>query len=325
MTVHEFGGELEFSILDYVYTADDMRFSTALANSVRLARVAEVCGYSRYWIAEHHAPTLEIASPEVTIAAIAAQTRRIRVGSACVLLSYYSPRKVAHTFYTLSALFPGRIDLGIGRGRAGVPEVEEALMDGRPKAASFEERAEQYRHKAATLVECLAKQTASDAAQEQTPTDFDPPEVWMHGSGTESAELAARHGARVCLATFFGKSDIDKHKVLADYRTAWRERHGTPPPAPAIALSGVCAETDAEAQAIRAGCKNKFLAEQMNFCGAPGHCRDVIFATAREFGVNHVVLLPMCDTFAQQERAYRLLSEALRPRQDSGRFDPIAA
>src|SRR5262249_55073771 len=86
---------LELSILDLVQLADDKRFSTAVTNSVRLAKIAEESGYGRYWIAEHHGPNLSCASPEVMIAAIASATNRIRVGSAGVLLSYYSPLKVA--------------------------------------------------------------------------------------------------------------------------------------------------------------------------------------------------------------------------------------
>src|ERR1017187_8983434 len=107
---------LRVSILDQSPISEGSAGADALRNTVDLARLADGLGYFRYWVAEHHGtPMLACASPEVLIAAIASSTRRIRVGSGGVMLPHYSPLKVAETFSILSALFPGRIDLGIGR------------------------------------------------------------------------------------------------------------------------------------------------------------------------------------------------------------------
>jgi luciferase family oxidoreductase group 1 len=125
--------DLDLSILEFGYSSRDGRLRGGLEFTLSLAQMAEECGYSRFWFTEHHAPELQIACPEVVIAAVAAQTCRIRVGSAGILLSYYSPLKVAEVFHTLSTLFPGRIDLGLARGLGGAPETVELLRDGRPK------------------------------------------------------------------------------------------------------------------------------------------------------------------------------------------------
>src|SRR5271168_1230440 len=109
--------DLALSILDFGYDGPDKRLESRLAFTLSLARMADERGYSRFWFTEHHSEDLYIACPEVVIAAMAANTRRIRGGSAGILLHYYSAFKVAEVFHTLSALFPDRIDLGLVRRR----------------------------------------------------------------------------------------------------------------------------------------------------------------------------------------------------------------
>jgi luciferase family oxidoreductase group 1 len=107
---------LRLGVLDQSPIADGSTGAQALRNTLELARLADDCGYERYWVAEHHgSPALAGACPEVLVAAIAATTTRLRVGSGGVMLAHYSPYKVRETFSALSGLFPGRIDLGIGR------------------------------------------------------------------------------------------------------------------------------------------------------------------------------------------------------------------
>ena len=120
---------LRLSVLDQSPIAEGSTGATALRNSIDLARCAEQAGYHRYWVAEHHGtPMLACASPEVLIGAIAAATRRIRVGSGGVMLPHYSPLKVAETFSMLSALHPDRIDLAIGRAPGSDPLTAFALQ-----------------------------------------------------------------------------------------------------------------------------------------------------------------------------------------------------
>src|SRR5436305_7814050 len=107
---------MRLSVLDQSPISEGASGADALQNTVDLARLADSLGYHRYWVAEHHGgPMLASASPEALIGPIAAATERIRVGSGGVMLPHYSPFKVAETFTILAALFPDRIDLGLGR------------------------------------------------------------------------------------------------------------------------------------------------------------------------------------------------------------------
>src|SRR3954447_22281398 len=127
---------LTLSILDQAPISQGMSAGDALRNSIDLARWTDKLGYSRYWVAEHHAtPMLACASPEALIGPIASATQRIHVGSGGVMLPHYSPLKVAETFSMLSGLFPGRIDLGIGRAAGTSPQIAFALQRDRRQAA----------------------------------------------------------------------------------------------------------------------------------------------------------------------------------------------
>ena len=131
--------EPSLSILDQSPIPEGCSEGDALRNTIDLARLADGLGYTRYWVAEHHGmPGLACHSPEAMIGPVAAATSRIRVGSGGVMLPHYSPLKVAETFSMLSGLFPGRIDLGIGRAAGTHPLVAFALQ--RDRAAIRAER-----------------------------------------------------------------------------------------------------------------------------------------------------------------------------------------
>jgi len=122
-------GGLTLSVLDQSPVSEGSSGAQALAHSVDLARAADRLGYHRYWVAEHHGgPMLASASPEALIGPIAAATGALRVGSGGVMLPHYSPLKVAETFSVLAALFPGRIDLGLGRASGTDPLTTFALQ-----------------------------------------------------------------------------------------------------------------------------------------------------------------------------------------------------
>ena len=127
---------LRLSVLDQSPIAEGSTGAQALANTLDLARLADELGFHRYWVAEHHGgPSLAGPSPEVLIGPIASATSRIRVGSGGVMLPHYSPLKVAESFSVLSGLFPGRIDLGIGRASGTDPLTTFALQRDRRQAA----------------------------------------------------------------------------------------------------------------------------------------------------------------------------------------------
>ena len=114
------GEGVRLSVLDQSPVPEGSTGPDALRNTLDLARLADELGYHRYWLAEHHGLSLAGPSPEVLIGPVAAATERIRVGSGGVMLPHYSPFKVAESFSLLAGLYPGRIDLGIGRARAPI-------------------------------------------------------------------------------------------------------------------------------------------------------------------------------------------------------------
>src|SRR5215216_1355774 len=127
---------MRLSVLDQSPISAGSTGPQALANTLDLARLADELGYHRYWVAEHHGgPMLAGPSPEVLIGPLAAATQRIRVGSGGVMLPHYSPLKVAESFSLLSGLFPGRIDLGLGRAAGTDPMTTYALQRDRRQAA----------------------------------------------------------------------------------------------------------------------------------------------------------------------------------------------
>src|SRR5881628_4242151 len=127
---------LRLSVLDQSPISEGSTGADALRNTLDLARLADRLGYHRYWVAEHHGgPMLASASPEALIGPIAAATSRIRVGSGGVMLPHYSPFKVAESFSVLAGLFPGRIDLGLGRAAGTDPLTMYALQRDRRQAA----------------------------------------------------------------------------------------------------------------------------------------------------------------------------------------------
>src|SRR3954467_15776772 len=120
---------VHLSVLDQSPVAEGSTGSQALHNTIDLARLADGLGYHRYWVAEHHGGrSLAGPSPEVLIGPIAAATERLRVGSGGVMLPHYSPLKVAQSFSLLAGLYPGRIDLGIGRAAGTDPMTTFALQ-----------------------------------------------------------------------------------------------------------------------------------------------------------------------------------------------------
>src|ERR687886_715127 len=128
--------DLRLSVLDQSPIPEGSTGADALHNTLDLARLADELGYARYWVAEHHGtPGLASASPEVVIGPIASATRRIRVGSGGVMLPHYSALKVAETFSMLSGLYPGRIDLAVGRAPGSDPMTAWALQRDRRQAA----------------------------------------------------------------------------------------------------------------------------------------------------------------------------------------------
>jgi luciferase family oxidoreductase group 1 len=219
----------------------------AIRETVQLAEAADRLGYRRYWVAEHHnSDWVASAAPEILVGQIAARTHRIRVGSGGVMLQHYSPLKVAETFHVLEALYPGRIDLGIGRATGGDLRTTHAL-------AHYPERLglEQFPQLAVELAGFLYDDLPSDHPYHgirATPAVAGTPELWMLGSSEAGATLAARLGWPFSFAHFIRPKGCED--VIRTYRREFRPSSVLAEPRANLAVAVVCAESDEEAERL---------------------------------------------------------------------------
>ena len=180
--------------------SDGNTAAQAFSHTVTLAQEVEKLGYTRFWVSEHHnSVSLAGSSPEILISHIAAKTERMRVGSGGVMLPHYSPYKVAENFRVLEALYPNRIDLGVGRAPGGMPIATRALQEG--KMVSLD----QYPEQIADVAMYLHDQVPENhhyANLKATPVIPTSPDMWLLGSSGESAKIAAQQGASFAFAQF---------------------------------------------------------------------------------------------------------------------------
>jgi luciferase family oxidoreductase group 1 len=237
---------LRLSILDQSTIASGRGAADAVAETLALARQADAWGYARYWLAEHHNSQSHAGSaPEILIAAIAATTRRIRVGSAGIMLPHYSALKVAEQFRVLEAIAPGRIDLGVGRAPGS---------DGRTAVALNPLAARQVEDRFPAQVQELLGWTGEGlpvdhpfAMIRANPEVQTRPEVWMLGSSDYGAQLAGYFGLPYCFA-YFITDGAGCAEAMQAYRHGFRAQAGRlPAPHGAIAVFALAAETEAEA------------------------------------------------------------------------------
>src|SRR5437763_1009824 len=241
--------ELTLSVLDQSPIRQGGNATDALRESVRLAQVAERLGYERYWVAEHHnTGTFAGTSPEILIGQIAASTSSIRVGSGGVMLSHYSALKVAEQFHLLESLYPGRIDLGLGRA-PGSDQLTAAALSypGRPRDISY------FPDQVADLLGYLTDDLEPQhpfAAVHAGPGKGTMPEVWLLGSRTESAYLAAMLGLPFSYAHFFAIEVEDGPAIVEGYRRHFRPSAYLSEPRVGVGVHVLCAETEAEARRL---------------------------------------------------------------------------
>src|SRR5690348_85850 len=193
---------MRLSVLDQSPISEGATGAEALRNTLELARLADALGYHRYWVAEHHGgPMLASASPEALIGPIAAGTERIRVGSGGVMLPHYSPLKVAETFTVLAALYPGRIDLALGRAPGTDPLTMLALQRDRRTAAP-DDFPQQLAELLAYLDDSLPEDHPFARLAKTLPGRPELPVPWLLGSSQQSAIWAAEIGLPYAFADF---------------------------------------------------------------------------------------------------------------------------
>jgi luciferase family oxidoreductase group 1 len=244
---------MKLSVLDQSPVPAGFTPADALRNTIHLARAVDGLGYERYWIAEHHAiETLASPAPEILIARVAAETSGIRVGSGGVLLPHYSPLRVAEVFRMLHALYPDRIDLGVGRAPGSGGLEAYALQRERSQRQQTADFPEQLTELLAFLHHNFPPEHPFSRIK-VSPEMPGAPDVWLLGSSTWSAAVAAQFGLPYAFAHFIGPEQTVA--ALAHYRSNFRPSKLLREPRAIVALGVVCADTETEAERLSASTK----------------------------------------------------------------------
>ena len=237
---------LRLSVLDQSTVVTGRTPASSIQETLRLARHCEALGYHRYWVAEHHNSASQAGTaPEVLMAAIAATTQRIRVGSAGVMLPHYSSLKVAEAFRVLEAVAPGRIDMGLGRAPGSDGRTAYALNPLAESAADhFPSQVRDLLHwvRGEALVE--GHPFRGVLAQPGGPTA---PEPWILGSSDYGAQVAAYFGLPFCFAAFITDGS-GVAEALDAYRSGYRPSAQFPAPYAALCVWAMAADSEAEAE-----------------------------------------------------------------------------
>src|SRR4051794_20572503 len=246
---------LRLSVLDQSPISEGSTGSQALRNTLDLARLADSLGYHRYWVAEHHGgPMLAGPSPEALIGPIASATERLRVGSGGVMLPHYSPFKVAETFSLLAGLYPGRIDLGLGRAAGTDPMTTHALQRDRTHALP-DDFPQQLAELLAYFEGTIPISNPLARLQKVLPGRPEVPEPWLLGSSPQSAIWAGELGLPYSFADFINPSGAE---VAALYRREFKPGVRLEDPVQAVAVWAIAAETTEEARRLAASSRMAF-------------------------------------------------------------------
>ncbi|MBU6257992.1 MAG: LLM class flavin-dependent oxidoreductase [Burkholderiales bacterium] len=327
---------MQLSVLDQSVSCAGRDEGHALCDTLALAQDCEALGYARFWVSEHHAlPTIVGSAPEILMAAIAARTSRIRVGSAGVMLPHYAALKVAEQFRVLDALAPGRIDLGVGRAPGGDMRTAFALN---PNAAHS---ADDFPQQVLDLQAWTAGQRHQGIAAHPLPAaGAAPPEIWILGSSDYGARLAAHLGLPYAYAYFFMDGQ-GVEQALGLYRSLYRPSPRHPRPQATICVWALAADTEAEArhQALSrerwridrqrgllgplqppdALATRGYAAEEAAaveamraraLVGDAGQVADAMRRLARELELDHLVVNTWAHDPAVRRRSYALLAQA---------------
>jgi luciferase family oxidoreductase group 1 len=237
---------MKLSILDQSPISMGQTAQQALQASMKLAQAGEQLGYIRYWIAEHHNfPGLTCPAPEVMLSYIGTQTNKIRIGAGAVLLPHYKPYRIAETYNLLATLFPGRIDLGVGRAPGGSAEATMALSD------NFLANVRKMSDSVTELLHFLRNDYPADhmfSKISASPVPETTPVPWILGTSERSALLAAEKGTAYAFGHFM--SDKNGPEIVNTYRKQFKSGKTQKQPEVIIAASVICAETNEKAEEL---------------------------------------------------------------------------
>ncbi|HUK03818.1 MAG TPA: LLM class flavin-dependent oxidoreductase [Burkholderiales bacterium] len=328
---------MKLSILDQSPIISGHSAAQALEETIQLARRADALGYHRYWLAEHHAiAALGDPCPEILLARLGAETRRIRIGSGGVLLPYYSAFKTAEVFRMLEALYPGRVDLGIGRAPGGDRRTAQAVGGGHfPDAERFPEQVwELVGHLDGTLPDDHPFKRVR--AQPEVATA---PEVWLLGSSDYSGLLAAQLGLRFSFAHFINAQGGDL--VMRAYKERFQASGRESGPRTSVCCFVICADSDAEAERRAKVVDSRRLDMAYNLDtvvptqeqaearpltdperahiqqqrarlvhGSAATCKSKLLAIAEQFSADELMVLTITGSYATRLESYERLAEA---------------
>lgn len=320
---------MKLSILDQSPVISGLGARRAIEETLALARRADELGYHRYWLAEHHAiAALADPCPEVLLARLGAETKRIRIGTGGVLLPYYSAFRTAETFRMLEALYPGRIDLGIGRAPGGDPRTAQAVAGGGfPDASRFPQQVLE-------LVQLLEGTHRPVRLQPEVDTV---PEVWLLGSSDYSGALAAELGIAFAFAHFINARGGDL--VSRMYRENFKSRGK---PAQVIVCTfAIVAGTDDEAERLASSIdlrrlhmalnidspvptleeasRHQYSTEERRYVmsqraraviGGPARAKKELTEMTQRYEADELMVLTITGDYDSRRRSYELLRDA---------------
>jgi len=320
---------LKLSVLDQSPIISGLGARRAIEETLALARRADELGFERYWLAEHHAiAALADPCPEVLLARLGAETRRIRIGTGGVLLPYYSAFRTAESFRMLEALYPGRVDLGIGRAPGGDQRTAQAVAGGGfPDASRFPQQV-------AELVALLEGTYKPVRLQPEVETV---PQVWLLGSSDFSGALAAELGLPFAFAHFINPRGGDL--VSRMYRRNFKGKS----PQVIVCTFAIVAESDDEAERLAAAidlrrlhmalnidspvptyeeaARHEYSEEERRYVmgqraraviGGPAKARRELTEMAERYEADEVMVLTITGDYGSRRRSYELLRDALQ-------------
>jgi luciferase family oxidoreductase group 1 len=327
---------LKLSILDQSPVISGLGARRAIEETLALARRADELGFHRYWLAEHHAiAALADPCPEVLLARLGAETKRIRIGTGGVLLPYYSAFRTAEAFRMLEALYPGRVDLGIGRAPGGDQRTAQAVAGGGfPDARDFPEQVWQLvQHLDGTLPDEHPYRRVRVQPEVDTR-----PEVWLLGSSDYSGNLAAQLGLPFAFAHFINPHGGDL--VSREYIQKFKEGREKKPRS-MVCTFLICAETDEEAERLAApidlrrlhmalnvdspvptqeeALRHRYSQEERRYVlgqrpraviGGPQACREALEAMAQRYAADEIMVLTITGDYASRMKSYELLMDS---------------
>jgi luciferase family oxidoreductase group 1 len=328
--------KINLSILDQTPVRRGSNAVESLQESIQLVKFADEAGYNRYWISEHHnIGTLACAAPEILLARLGGETKRIRLGSGGIMLPNHSALKVAENFRLLEGLFPGRIDLGIGRAPGG-DRLTASMLN---PANTFDPQ--EYVQQIAMLKGFLSGEPTAGTVHEKVkaiPQINTRPDLWMLTSSGESAYLAAHFGMALSFAQFI--NPVGGPEAIHEYRKRFIPSEDLSQPKVSVGIFVFCGETEEKAARMQAVMDYRLLSiskgqleeapsfesvraykyssDELRYVqynrkrmitGTPPVVKEQIQSLAREFKADEIVVATFADSFEDRLRSYALLSD----------------